>query len=372
MTAFLQQRLRLLHVILTRGFAGSERAAAETCNGLARHHDVALVVRRDHRSEAGASILDYVDSSVTVFEVAPRWRTRAAVGVVIEAWAPDVVHTHLRRGTRYIAQLNRAMPHVATVHIDLNGPHFLVTDALCCVAPWQVRAVRARRYGGETRLVPNTLVPQPRITPEHRAQLRRLAGAGPDDFVVGGMGRLTRGKGFDVLIDAFRAAELDHARLVIVGDGHDRAKLERRAAGMRVAFTGFRNDAKDWFQAFDLFVSPSRREPFGRVIVEALDAGTPVIASDALGPRDIAATHPVQLVQAGDVRGLALALRDAEARPREPVTTDLREFDVERVTDSLLDVYRSVLGRSFPESSSARAAAYVRGTAVRVPPREFG
>ena len=355
MTGLISERLRLLHVILTRGFAGSERAAAETCNGLARRHDVALAVRRDHCDAAGASVRDYVDPSVTVFELPPRWRTRTALKSVIDAWGPHLVHTHLRRSTRYVAQLDLDAPHVATLHIDLNGPHYLAADALCCIAPWQVRTVADAGYRGNTYLVPNTLVPQARLSPDHRARLRREVGAGPDDFLIGGVGRLTAGKGFDVLIEAFRVSALAKARLVIVGEGHGRAKLERRSAGLAVVFTGFRNDAKDWFQAFDLFVSPSRREPFGRVIIEALDAGTPVIATDAHGPRDIAARYPVQLVKSGDVMELAVAIREAHASPRAPVTVDLRDFDVGRVTDSLVDIYRFVLER--PLEAAARAAA---------------
>jgi glycosyltransferase involved in cell wall biosynthesis len=354
MTGFAQDRLRLLHVILTRGFAGSERAAAETCNGLARHHDVALVVRRDHRNSAGASIRDYVDPCVRVLEVPPRWRTRAALRSAMDTWKPDVVHTHLRRSTRYVAQLESGVPHVATVHIDLNGPHYLSADALCCIAPWQVRAVLAAAYRGATYLVPNTLVPQPRLTVEHRARLRRQVGASPDSFLIGGVGRLTAGKGFDVLIDAFRESALAGTRLVIVGDGHERAKLQRRATGLPVTFTGFRNDAKDWFQAFDLFVSPSRREPFGRVIIEALDAGTRVIATDAHGPRDIADRHPVQLVPAGDVRALANALREVQAHPRASAMADLRDFEVDRVVNLLQDIYRSVLGDHSPRARERR------------------
>ena len=52
-----------------------------------------------------------------------------------------------------------------------------------------------------------------------------------------------------------------------------------RFAGERVTLTGFRRDVKDLYQAFDVFVCPSSYEPFGRVIIEALDGGTPVIAA---------------------------------------------------------------------------------------------
>jgi glycosyltransferase involved in cell wall biosynthesis len=350
-------RLRLLHVILSRGFAGSERAAAEACNALARSNDVALVLRRDHRNASGASIRDYVGPDVAVYELPPLWRTRAALADVIDQWRPSLIHTHLRRGTRYVAQLRRGMPHVATLHIDLDGRHYLRTDGLCCISPWQVEKVVGEGYAGAVFQIPNSLVPHPRISPQRRAELRGLAGASPDDFLVGGVGRLAHGKGFDVLIDAIRAARLPRTRLVIVGEGSERSRLERLAADLPVTFTGFRHDAKDWFQALDLFVSASRSEPFGRVIIEALDAGTPVIASDAVGPRDIATNYPVDVTPTGDVTALASAIGRAHARPRSRLEVDLGEFHVDRVTESLLEAYHALIGAAHPGTVAPRVAA---------------
>ena len=119
-----------------------------------------------------------------------------------------------------------------------------------------------------------------------------------------------------------------------------------------MSFAGFREDAKDLCQAFDLFVSPSRIEPFGRVIVEALDAGTPVIATDALGPRDIARRFPIEIVPRNDVEELAGALRRAATRPRQRLSLDLSEFEVRSIAARMLDAYEEVL--------SAREAAASR------------
>ena len=114
-------------------------------------------------------------------------------------------------------------------------------------------------------------------------------------------------------------------------------------AGPRVYFTGFRNDAKNCFQAFDLFVSPSRREPFGRVIIEALDAGTPLVATDAQGPRDIARRYPIELMPTEDADALAQALRRAFERPRERLRLDLSEFHVDHITARILEAYRATI-----------------------------
>ncbi len=287
-----------MNVILSRGFAGSERAAAEACAALAQRHDVALVVRSDHRDRTGASLLDEVAPGIQVFEVPRWWRTQARLAEIIEQWRPDIIHTHLRRGTRYVSRIERTARHVSTLHLHLNGPHYLRTDALFCISEWQLATVPSA-YHGKTYLVPNSLVSHPRLAPERIRQLRAELGATDDDFLIGGVGRLVPRKGFDMLLQAFAQAQLPRAKLVIVGDGSERRSLQQRA-GAGVRFEGFRRDVKDLYQAFDLFVCPSRYEPFGRVIAEALDGGVPVVACESEGPRDIAQRYPLDLVPIDD------------------------------------------------------------------------
>jgi glycosyltransferase involved in cell wall biosynthesis len=356
-----------MHVILSRGFAGSERAAAEACAALSQRHAVALVVRSDHRGPGGASIRDELEPGVEVFEVPARIGTQRRLEQVIREWAPDVVHTHLRRGTRYVARIRPShAAHVATLHLSLNGPHYLQTDALFCISDWQVATVPAD-YRGRVFLVPNSLVPHPRIEPGRLRELRASVGAGEGDFLVGAVGRLARRKGFDSLLRAFELAQLPAARLVIVGEGRERSRLER-LAGERVVFAGFRRDVKDLYQAFDLFVCPSTYEPFGRVIAEALDAGVPVIATDAEGPRDLARRYPIELVPRADPAVLSGALRRAAAAGRRRVESDLSEFALERIAVKIEDGYRDVLAAratsTAPEHALARNESASAGLGV--------
>jgi glycosyltransferase involved in cell wall biosynthesis len=357
-------RLRVMNVILSRGFAGSERAAIESCAALAGRHDVALVVRHDHRDAAGISLLDELQPGVQVFEVPAHWRTQHHLARIIEQWRPDIIHTHLRRGTRYVSRSKGSARHVSTLHLHLNGPHYLRTDALFCISEWQLRTVPGT-YRGQTFLVPNSLVPQPRLDPGRVRQLRAELGVGDDDYLVGGVGRLVPRKGFDVLLRAFADAALPGGRLVIVGDGSERGTLER-LAGANVRFEGFRRDVKDLYQAFDLFVCPSRYEPYGRVIAEALDGGVPVVAADTQGPRDIAQRFPIDLVPPDDVPALAEALRRHRALGRRRVESDLSEFGLERTAESVEAAYRAVLAPS-PAAPAHRAASRTAGaTPARV------
>jgi glycosyltransferase involved in cell wall biosynthesis len=363
------RRLRVMNVILSRGFAGSERAAVEACAALARRHDVALVVRSDHRDRSGVSLLDELGPGIQVFELPPRWRTQHRLAEIIGQWRPDIIHTHLRRGTRYVARIERPARHVSTLHLHLNGPHFLRTDALFCISEWQLATVPAS-YRGQTYLVPNSLVPHPRLPPERIRQLRAELGAGDDDFLIGGVGRLVPRKGFDLLLKAFAQARLPRARLVIVGDGSERASLQRLAVD-GVHFGGFRRDVKDLYQAFDLFVCPSRYEPFGRVIAEALDSGVPVIACDSQGPHDIAQRYPIELVPVDDVASMAAALRRHHAAGRRRVESDLSEFSLEQTAARVEQAYWAVLSSATPatrDASGFAAAPRLTAAAAGAPP----
>jgi glycosyltransferase involved in cell wall biosynthesis len=369
-----------MHVILSRGFAGSERAAAEACAALSGRHDVALVVRSDHRGAGGASIRDELEPGIEVFEVPPRLGTQRRLEAIIRAWAPDVVHTHLRRGTRYVARIGLARiglkhaVHVATLHLSINGRHYLNTDGLFCISEWQLATVPPE-YRGKVFLVPNSLVPHARLDAARVRELRASLGASEDDYLVGAVGRLARRKGFDLLIRAFERAQLPDARLVIVGDGSHRHRLEG-LADERVTLAGFRRDVKDLYQAFDLFVCPSSYEPFGRVIIEALDSGAPVIATDAQGPSDIAKRHPMTLVPCGDEARLAQALQRAAAAGRVRVESDLAEFSMEQILARIEQGYRALLARKQPvaQAGASPAMASVAPATARpahAPPPRF-
>ena len=104
-------------------------------------------------------------------------------------------------------------------------------------------------------------------------------------------------------------------------------------------FVGFRRDVKDLYQAFDLFVCPSRYEPFGRVIAEALDGGVPVIACDSEGPRDLARRYPIDLVPVDDAAQMAAALRRHHAAGRRRIESDLSEFSLEQTAARMEQAY---------------------------------
>jgi phosphatidylinositol alpha-1,6-mannosyltransferase len=127
--------------------------------------------------------------------------------------------------------------------------------------------------------------------PEGR-EVRQRLGIGPGDFVVMTLGRLVARKGVDDLIRAL-AGLPPEIKLLVVGDGPDRARLDGLAAemglGSRVLLTGYVDRTGPYYQAADVFALASREEEggdvegFGIVLLEAQAWGLPVIGTSSGG-----------------------------------------------------------------------------------------
>jgi glycosyltransferase involved in cell wall biosynthesis len=138
---------------------------------------------------------------------------------------------------------------------------------------------------------------------------------GPRDTDVLYAGRLSVEKGVDLLVDAVE--DLDGVRTVIAGDGPMETELRRRA-GTRVEFTGWlpRSELAARYGRSRLLVVPSRSEPQGVVVLEAMACGTPVLGARTGGiPEMIDEGRTGWLFESGDAGALRKALVSALADP---------------------------------------------------------
>ncbi|MCZ2344235.1 MAG: glycosyltransferase [Bacteroidales bacterium] len=153
-----------------------------------------------------------------------------------------------------------------------------------------------------------------RMNPFHAKRAIKLS---PSRFLIGGVGRLSPEKGFDILIRS--AAQLYRngfdINLIIVGDGDDRGRLESLAheecIADRVIIAGWQSDVKPYFEAMDIFVLSSLREGLPNVVLEAMALGTPTIATRIAGiPRIIRDGFNGALIESGNIHQLTQAMHE--------------------------------------------------------------
>ncbi len=166
--------------------------------------------------------------------------------------------------------------------------------------------------------------------------------------IIGCAARLETQKGIDVLLTAM--SDLPDVQLRLIGDGSLRETLEQQADALdvadRVDFLGWVGDAPKRIAELDVFVLPSRDEAFPLTIVEAMLAGTPVVATDVGSVREAVIDGVTGLlVPSGDPAALVVAVRrlldDADLRSR--LATAARRLAADRFTDrAMADGYERV------------------------------
>jgi glycosyltransferase involved in cell wall biosynthesis len=223
------------------------------------------------------------------------------------------------------------------------------------------RIARAAEEGGGWRVarIPNGIDPE-EVAGEHppKAQARRLLAVEGDPVALF-VGRLSYQKGLDVLLESWRRF-LDRrpgATLLVLGEGPDEARLRRQAEALglsgSVDFRGLRKDVGPHYAAADLFVLPSRYEGLPNVMLEAMAAGLPVIASRVSGTED-AIEHGRNglLVPPGERGPLLDALLELTGDPemgerlgKEARKTVEGRYHINRVAEETLAFYGRLMDR---------------------------
>jgi len=145
---------------------------------------------------------------------------------------------------------------------------------------------------------------------------RAFLGLADDRFIIANVGRLHPDKDQATLIKAFARfnKKVANSQLVIIGRGRLERTLKALACELavqeQVIFLGQVADAVNYYKAFDLFALSSNKEPFGLVLLEAMVAKVPVVASDCGGASEVVADVGY-LFDFADVPALSKAMFEA-------------------------------------------------------------
>jgi glycosyltransferase involved in cell wall biosynthesis len=206
--------------------------------------------------------------------------------------------------------------------------------------------------------------PFAKVSSQQREALRKEFGIGSEDQVVTMVGRIGAWKGENFFVDMADqvVAGFPRVKFLIVGGVFDgnyqhlvnlRNKIQQLGLAHKIVVTGFRSDVPAILSCSDIFVLPSMQpEPFGMVLLEAMAAGKPVIATNHGGPRKIIGNsvegflvdfrEPTEM--AGRVTQL---LQDADLRlrmGRAGLQTIRRKFSPGKAASRYQEIFRDILG----------------------------
>jgi glycosyltransferase involved in cell wall biosynthesis len=349
-------------------FGGAERMILTLLGGLqARGWRTVLAHHADpglRRLTEEATALGVETWTVPRMRGIYRLLTAARFARKLRQHAPMLFHAHLTTplACRYglIAARVAGLPVIATLHlympvsrraIPVQKLVSLAVDRYIAVSQAVARHLSVLCVGGSRKIrVVYNGVPIAQFERGPSGGMRR-AGSHPTVLTIA---RLHPQKALECLLRA--AVLVPEARFLVAGDGRERGALEAQARTLgvteRVAFLGYRDDVAALLRDADVFVLPSLYEGLPVSLLEAMAAGTPVVAT-AVDGTDEAIVHGESgiLVPPRDPVALARAIQDVLADPalarrlvkygKERVR---QHFSAEAAAEGVCDVYREVLG----------------------------
>ncbi len=240
---------------------------------------------------------------VTSHILSPWWH--AAAARIAREFRPDIVHGAVIEGVALANGIGLRMPGVPVISEETSDPvnrswrgNFLMrgicvrSDVVIGVSPKVACYLRdaAKIPQRKIKIINNAVLPPPSVKECEIAALRAAHGINADDRIIGSVGRVDNNhKRFSDLIRALVAlrSRFPKVKLLIVGDGPDLEMLRALAVELGVAeaiiFTGYQGEARRFYPLMDVFALVSEHEAFGLVLVEAMLAGIPVVATEVGG-----------------------------------------------------------------------------------------
>lgn len=360
--------MRVLHVITGLGVGGAELQLRSILR--CTRHD-AEVVALYNPGDVADMILD---DGVRVHDLGMTSNTQLSAVLrlrdLIRRGDYDVVHVHLYRACVYgrIAAKMAGGRTVVTTEHSIGETHLerrrmtlgvralylgteLCSDATIAVS--DTVAERLANWGVDSRKI--TVIPngvdfdRVAFDAEARVRIREEFGIPSSSSLIGVLGRLDPNKRFDLVIEAAAPLLRSGARLLIVGDGPDRDRLERltREHGVvdQVVFAGQRHDVAAILSALDLFLAPSRQETFGLSVLEALANGVVALYTTCPALADIETDRARQVPGTAEELRREIATELASVRPRTEEPAVRERYGIEAVTGRIDDLYERLRGR---------------------------
>jgi glycosyltransferase involved in cell wall biosynthesis len=298
-------KIKVLYVITSLGLGGAEKLLLYYLKNLdKKKYSIYVCCFRDKPDDLMEEMSDYAE--IINLKVKNKFNPVIIFYMLklIREIKPNIIHTHLFQPRVYatIANLfNRQSVLITQKHSIVNPKKHNIFILFEMISISMNKRVIAISESVKNSLIKYEFIPPNKIflLPNcidyqafNRASNRQFI-RNTNEIVIGTVGRLEKVKGINYLLLAMKIilAKFPYARLEIVGDGSLLEELEEISKKIGISnsvkFFGKFTDVIPFYKRMDIFVLPSILEGFGIVLLEAMAAGIPVVASDVDGIREV-------------------------------------------------------------------------------------
>lgn len=342
--------MRITQIMLSKGWGGAERLFVELCQALSGSGNRIQCVIRP--SFVKRDLLENIEEIEVVYipargnwDLLSAWSLKTAV----TKFRPHLIHTHLSRATWMGGLIGKwtDIATLATTHNPIKSKYCRNIDWFSTITEdLKDHLIKMGFDRKRIRVIPNfsRLEPVENLPPITR---------NPPTFIS--FGRFVRKKGYLDLINAFKIY-VDHnadGNLVIGGGGPEKPDMTDLIHNLelqnQVRLTGWIDDVEEFLDSGDIFVLPSRQEPFGIVVLEAMARGKPVVTTRTSGPSEVLDDSTAYFAEIQNPTSLYEAMQRAsddhegrDSKASKALVQYISHYTLDAVLPRFIEYYRTI------------------------------
>jgi glycosyltransferase involved in cell wall biosynthesis len=327
-----KKKIVILHIILSKGYAGSEKYVLDLVRYQKKDHKVFLIILKSNKI-----FKEYIDDKIKIFEISNFFK-KYKIKHIIEQIKPNIIHTHLGEATKSV---NKSTDYktISTMHMNYRDDIYKNSDAIIVSNSSQFNQIK-KNFNGKL-FKSNLWVNLPKIS-IIKSKLKKDLRIPSNNFIFGSIGRFHPQKGFDIIIKTFKDLKLKHCTLVLIGNGHKEFKnLEYKNDNFRVI--GHVRNVSNYYNIFDAGIFMSRWETFGYSLVEAMKFRLPIISSKHIGNKDWIDKFNILKVDQENKNQLKEYIKKLYILKNSKKKYDLKNFEYKKNCEAITRIYRKLL-----------------------------
>lgn len=323
----------IIHIILSDGFAGSEKYVCDLVDFQKKYFNIYLII-----SNKNLIIQKFLDKRINVFQINSFFQS-IKVRKLIDKLNPDIVHTHLGEATKKVKNSSKYIL-ITTLHMNYKKNNYQHTDALIVSNSSQQNFLKKTGYKGKIFKM-NLWVKLPKINIS-KSIIKNKLKIPKNHKIIGSIGRFHPQKGFDLIIKSFLLSKLKKTTLVLIGNGHEKFKyLEKNNKNIRIM--GHVENQSNYYNIFDIGIFMSRWETFGYTLVEAMKFKIPIISSVHIGNKDWLKFFNVLKIKNGKNLDLNKIFKNKNYLNKKKIEYDLNIFNYKKNCFLINNIYKKLL-----------------------------
>lgn len=327
-----KKNITIVHVILSKGFAGSEKYVLDLVRHQKKDHKVFAIT-----SQKNKMLNKFLKKEIKIFEINNLFK-RYKINNLINKINPDIAHTHLGEAIKIV---NKAPDYkiISTMHMNYKVNDYKNSDAIIVSNNTQFKEIKKTFKG---RLFKSYLwINLPKVSVA-RSKLKKMLNIPSKNFIFGSVGRFHPQKGFDIIIKIFQDLKLLNCTLILIGNGHNEfKKLEITNKNFRII--GHVENASNYYNIFDAGLFVSRWETFGYSLIEAMKFKLPIISSKHIGNKDWIDKFKILKINQNNENKLKKYIKNLYNSKYSKKKYDLRMFDYKKNCDAITGIYKKML-----------------------------